>query len=425
MNFAVTPAKLPIVDIVTTTEVACRNLSEGDASELRAKVVNLVSRPSANNIDSNLSKEERKALQDLQKDKDIQLLPADKGRLVVVLNTEDYHRKCEQLLSDSNTYTNLGKKDPKCKYKKELVSVLQKLEKEGGINRVEYRKLYPTTETPPKFYGLPKVHKQNTLLRPIVSSIGTITYNCAKLLPDILSPLVGNSVHHVANSNDFAELIKKERVEVDEELRSYDVTALFTSVPVNKALRIIQARLEQDKTLKDRTRLSSKQVTSLLGVCLKCTYFVYNGVYYQQIHGAAMGSPVSPKVCNLYMEDFEQKAIKSAPHPPLWWYRFVDDTSTKLKKQYAEEFTNHLNSLDPDIKFTTEGEEDRALAFFDTYTVIQPDGSLKIQIYRKPTHTDQYLNFQSNHPLQHKLGVIQTLHHRADSVITEEEDKET
>ena len=67
-------------------------------------------------------------------------------------------------------------------------------------------------------------------------------------------------------------------MEFDEELRSYDVTALFTSVPVDKALKIVQARLEQDKTLKDRTRLSAKHVTSLLEVCLKCTYFVYNGV---------------------------------------------------------------------------------------------------------------------------------------------------
>ncbi|XP_072042908.1 uncharacterized protein [Amphiura filiformis] len=112
----------------------------------------------------------------------------------------------------------------------------------------------------------------------------------------------------------------------------------------------------------------------------------------------------------------------SAP-PPLWWYRNVDDTHTKLKKQYAEEFTNHLNSIDPDIKFTTEGEEDRALAFLDTHTVIQADGSLRIKIYRKPTHTDQYLNFESNHPVQHKLGVIQTLHHRADSIITDQEEK--
>ena len=285
--------------------------------------------------------------------------------------------------------------------------------------------MYPTTESPPKFYGLPKVHKKDTPLRPIVSSVGTITYNCAKLLAEILSPLVGKTVHHVANSQDFAKRIVNERVEEDEELRSYDVTALFTSVPVDKALTVIQACLEQDHTLCDRTSLSAKQVTKLLEVCLKCTYFVYNAVYYQQIHGAAMGSPVSPIVCNLYMEDLEQKAIQTAPHPPLWWYRFVDDTHTKLKKQYAEEFTNHLNSLDPDIKFTTEGEEDRALAFLDTYTVIQDDSSLKIKIYRKPTHTDQYLNFHSNHPVQHKLGVIQTLHHRADSVITDPVDQES
>ncbi|XP_072033586.1 uncharacterized protein [Amphiura filiformis] len=132
-----------------------------------------------------------------------------------------------------------------------------------------------------------------------------------------------------------------------------------------------------------------------------------------------MGSPVSPIGCNLYLEHLEQLAISTAPHPPLWWFRYVDDTHTKLKKRYAQEFTDHLNSLDPDIKFTTEGEDNRTLAFLDTLTVIKPDGSLNIKIYRKPTHTDQYLNFSSNHPLQHKLGVIHTLFHRAETVISD------
>ena len=88
-------------------------------------------------------------------------------------------------------------------------------------------------------------------------------------------------------------------------------------------------------------------------------------------------------VCNkLYIEDLEQKAIQTAPHPSLWWYCFIDDTCTNLKKQYAEEFTNHLNSLHPDIKFTTEGEEDRALTrplLFRT-TVVSKLRSISSQI---------------------------------------------
>ncbi len=83
-----------------------------------------------------------------------------------------------------------------------------------------------------------------------------------------------------------------------------------------------------------------------------------------------MGLPLSPILCDIYMEDLEQRAIETAPHPPLWWFRYVDDTHCKLQKRYAQEFTDHLNSLDKDIKFTTEGEENNSLAFLDMLTVI-------------------------------------------------------
>ena len=115
--------------------------------------------------------------------------------------------------------------------------------------------------------------------------------------------------------------MKNRRVEEDEILISYDVSALFTSVPVQKAITIIHDKLLTDDTLHERTSLSPTHLTKLLEICLKCTYFPYDEAFYAQIHGAAMGSPVSTIVCNLYMEHFESIALSTAPHPPGWWYR--------------------------------------------------------------------------------------------------------
>ena len=135
-----------------------------------------------------------------------------------------------------------------------------------------------------------------------------------------------------------------------------------------------------------------------------------------------MGSLVSPVVCNIYMEEFEKKALTTASLPPEWGFRYADDTHTKQKARHVEEFTHRLNSIDQDIQFTTEKEKNGSLAFLDTLTVKQQDGNAKVKVYRKPTHTDQHLNFESNQPLDHKLSVVRTLHHRADSVVSDPED---
>ena len=132
----------------------------------------------------------------------------------------------------------------------------------------------------------------------------------------VMSPLVGKTEHHVKNSNEFAKESCEIKLHPDEELLSYVVSALFTSVPIDKALVVIKEKLEEDDTLSGRTLLEPDDIIRLLGLCLKlnCTYFLFQGKYYVQIHGAAMDSPVSPIVCNLYMESFEQKALATASH---------------------------------------------------------------------------------------------------------------
>ena len=99
-------------------------------------------------------------------------------------------------------------------------------------------------------------------------------------------------------------------------LSSYDVSALFTSVPVDPALNIIKDLLEKDHTLKERTVLAVSDIILLLEFCLKNTYFSFQDQFYEQVEGAAMGSPVSPIVANLYVEYLEQKALGTAPNPP-------------------------------------------------------------------------------------------------------------
>ena len=142
-----------------------------------------------------------------------------------------------------------------------------------------------------------------------------------------------------------------------------------------------------------------------------------------------MGSPVSPIVCNPYMEAYEQKALATAPHPPWLWKRYVDDTFTIVKRKHSQEFTDHLNSIDDNIKWTTEIEAEvaedsgRSLPFLDVLMTSLKDGSFKTTVFRKPTHTNQYLNFSSNHPIEHKRGVVKTLIHRAEVVVSNEEDR--
>ena len=127
----------------------------------------------------------------------------------------------------------------------------------------------------------------------------------------------------------------------------------------------------------------------------------------------------SPSVAYVKMENSEVKALASPPNPPQVWCWYVDDTFI-LHHQYAiEEFTNHINSLDPHIKFTMEDEHDGQLPFLDTCILVNEDGSLKTKIYRKPTHTDQFLNWDSNQHIDHKRSVIHTLLRRVEQVVSE------
>ena len=128
-----------------------------------------------------------------------------------------------------------------------------------------------------------------------------------------------------------------------------------------------------------------------------------------------MGLPVSPVIGNIYMEYFESLAISSSPTLIKWWFRYVDNVHSTTRKDQVNKFQENLNSIDLDIKFTIELPGTDGLPFLDTLPKPTPN-SIESTAYRKPTHTDRYLDYNSNHPISAKQSVIYTIIHRAKQV---------
>ena len=163
--------------------------------------------------------------------------------------------------------------------------------------------------------------------------------------------------------------------------------------------------------------MSVQHISWLLEFCLRTTYFLFQGEFYQQLEGTAMGSPISPIIANLFLEDLEAKALSSSPHPPSMWKRYVDDTLTIINRDHKDAFLDHLNSIDDNIRFTSEDpKEDGSISFLDILIIPDANGKLNTSVYRKPTHTDMYLHWDSHRNIPAKYSVIGTLYHRTNTI---------
>ena len=131
------------------------------------------------------------------------------------------------------------------------------------------------------------------------------------------------------------------------------------------------------------------------------------------MHGTAMGSPVSVVVANIVMEEVERQALMSSPVHCIFWKRYMDDILFAIPCDTIEDMLTHINSVNNNIQFTYEQEVDSSILFLDVRITHEQDGSLSTSVYRKPTHTNQYLHFLSHHPRAHKSSVVSTLLKRA------------
>ncbi|XP_069678727.1 uncharacterized protein dlp [Periplaneta americana] len=182
---------------------------------------------------------------------------------------------------------------------------------------------------------------------------------------------------------------------------------MATPVPLKESLELLKPQFPPE-------------VIGLFNHTLSSTYFMYKGQYYEQSDGVAMGSPLSPAVANLYMEDFEHRALENAPLKTS--SLVVEDTLVVWPhgEEKFQEFQEYLNNIHPNIQFTKEVEKDGCLPFLDILISRKSDGTLGHRVYRKPTHTDLYLNGHSHHHPAQKRTVLSTLLHRARGISDKE-----
>ena len=228
-----------------------------------------------------------------------------------------------------------------------------------------------------------------------------------------MTPIALNE-YTIKNTFHFA----REVVEQDASLfmSSLDIEALFTSIPLDETINIAVEELYREKDeIKNLKRTDFK---ALLEIATKESCFIFDGKYYSQTDGVAMGNPLGPTMANIFMCHFEKKWLPECPPEckPVYYRRYVDDTFVLFKKEeHLQSFKAFLNSCHPNIRFTHENEESGSLPFLDI-KIFRENDKFCTTVYRKKTFTGLYSNFKSLIPTSYKKGLVLTLLFRIHSI---------
>ena len=370
-------------------------------------------------IEQNLTTNEYTALKSLLQDNEIIIQKSDKGNSVVLLNKADYLDRMNQLLSDKSKFLKLNIKEGRdynyiINQEIKISKILRELKNKGAINDNDYQSMNPTGTQPSVLYGLSKVHKAlvNNVpkLRPILSAINTPTYKLSQYLNKLLKPFTSNE-YTTKDSFSFATDIRKQPT--SSYMTSLDIDSLFTNIPLEETIKICSDLLFHDKDSIDG--LTKHDFEQLLNIATKESFILFNGTYYKQIDGVAMGSPLAPSLANIFLCYNEKKWLTECPaeFKPNYYKRYVDDIILLFSNaDCSVKFKEYMNSQHINMNFTSENEEDDSLAFLDVFVTRKPTGFVT-SVYRKPTFSGVYTNFDSFLPSIYKTGLISTLLYRS------------
>ncbi|XP_055546043.1 uncharacterized protein LOC129730608 [Wyeomyia smithii] len=294
------------------------------------------------------------------------------------------------------------KANPTWGHQKTNNSLVSRLQNLALIDAKTAYRLKTTTAQCPRIYGLPKVHKPNMPLRPVVSNIGAPSYMLSKYVGQIIQASI-KSDFNIKDSFSFCSYINSIRLPEDYVLVSFDVTSLFTSIPTYMIPGIIINRWQD---IKQNTDINLDLFLEIIDFCLNGSYFSYKGKFFRQIHGTAMGNPLSPTIADLVMESLLENVARKIDFPVPVLKKYVDDLILALPPDRVTVVLNIFNSFNNNIQFTIELEKDRKIPFLDMVLIRQTDQTIRTEWYSKPMASGRLLDFHSCHPLHLKMNTI-------------------
>lgn len=275
----------------------------------------------------------------------------------------------------------------------------------GSLN-----KLIPMNPTIPRLYGLPKTHKINCPIRPVVSNINSPTYFLGKWLNNYIKNVIDfRPKFGISNSNELIQEISKLELQEHYMLVSLDVKDLYTNIPTEELPKILRTHMQVRNFINEEIEI----ILSIMEHILSQSSFTFNNEFYAQETGLSMGAPTSAILADLYMDYYERKFFYISgqfSNNIKFYRRYVDDTILIWDGDADSllAFINCLNSFHPNIQFTHETEENRSLNYLDLTITRNFAKGVDFKIYRKPTQTDLLINTSSNHPFEHKLSGIRS-----------------
>ena len=387
----------------------------------------------------NMSPASTKALQSLaDKVNDVSLVikSADKGDVTVIMSPEYYYKICMNELSKDKFYQNLGRRDPSASVITDVMNFAN--EYRQVLTAKEYQYLTKKDYRMANFYSLPKLHKSATINsqlngtseyihlpdfeevvegRPIVGGPTFYTSGISEMIDNILQPIISHIPHILRDSFDFVDRCNH-AIPDGTLLGTADVKALYTNLSKELVFAAIEYWVNRYiAIIPILQRFGLQFILDGLEIILNHNYFMFDDDFYQQIHGFAMGTKAATCCANLGVAFKEVQMFERLPllypydvaqHIINTYFRFLDDVFYEWLMMFdVKPFQNCLNEMDINLKFIFEtlAEEQN---YLDVNAKVE-GYELKLDIYRKPTDSFNYLNYASCHPLHTRDNIALSL----------------